>query len=76
MRIRENQATITKLELNSGCRAIESNAKGVFYFADDDKKAIAIFTARDGIAEGVALTKKQAYALLDEFADICEMVFE
>lgn len=68
-------AIISRMESDSGCRAIESLAKGLYYFGDDDKKAIGIVTTRDGITDKVALTKNQAYALIEEFKDICDMVF-
>lgn len=68
-------AVISKMEADSGCRAIESLAKGLYYFGDDDRRAIAIVTTRDGVTNKVALTKNQAYKLLDEFKDICDMVF-
>ena len=68
-------AVISKMEADSGCRAIESLAKGLYYFEDDDKRAIGILTVRDGKVEKIALTKKQAYTLIQEFKDICDMVF-
>ena len=68
-------AVISKMELDSGCRAIESLVKGLYYFGDDDRKAIAIVTTRDGVVDKVALTKNQAYALIEEFKGVCEIVF-
>ena len=66
---------VDSIELNYDVRAIESLERGLFYLQDDDRKLIGIMTCKAGKKSIAILTKKQAYALLDEFKDICDMVF-
>jgi hypothetical protein len=68
--------TITKLECEYDIRAVESLVSGLYYLQDDKRKSIGIMTIRNGRESRVLLSKKQAYALIDEFKDICDLYFE
>ena len=75
MSIKGHDTLVDSIELNYDVRAIESLERGLFYLQDDDRKLIGIMTCKAGNKSIAILTKKQAYALLDEFKDICDMVF-
>jgi hypothetical protein len=64
-----------RLEKTYNLKGIESTEKGLGYFFDGEGKGVLVMTSRDGKAHYVGLNKKQAYALVDEFKDICDMVF-
>lgn len=68
--------TITKLEYEYDVRAIDSLVSGLFYLQDDKRKSIGIMAIRNGRESRVLLSKKQAYALIEEFKDICDLYFE
>ncbi len=67
---------VSRLEFQHDLRAIESDAKGLFYLQDDEKKFIGIMTCRYGGKSICVLSKKQSYALLNEFKAICDMYWE
>ena len=57
--------------------ALESTSNGLFYLQDnDDRKRIGIMTCRNGECSIAVLTKNQAYALIEEFKDICDMYLD
>ena len=43
---------------------------------NNDRKRIGIMTCRNGECSIAVLTKNQAYALIEEFEDICDMYLE
>lgn len=71
----DNESIVTAIECEYGVRAIQSEAQGLYYLEDDEKKYIGILVVKDGIPMHVILKKKQALALAKEFKDICEMRF-
>jgi hypothetical protein len=71
----DNNAVVTNIESKYGVRAIQSEAKGLFYIEDDDKKDIGILVLVDGKPFYVVLNRKQAYALAKEFKDVVKMRF-
>lgn len=66
---------VTTLEINHELRAIESFAKGLYYLEDDEGKSIGILTLKNGRKSCAILSKKQAYALIDEFKEVCDLYF-
>lgn len=70
----DHDSIVTSLEINHDLRAIESNASGLFYLEEDGKR-IGIMTLKNGQRSCAVLTKKQAYALIEEFKDICDLYF-
>ena len=76
MRNSNHDSIVTSLEVNHDLRAIESFAKGLFYLEDDEGKSIGILTVKNGKRSCAVLSKKQAYALIDEFKAVCDLYFE
>ena len=75
----DNHNVITKLENTLGVKAIQSEAKNVFYFFDDEQKGLLILSFRSGEKnkyDVIGLNKNQAYALADEIRDVCDMIFK
>ena len=70
-----HDAIVDSIERNYNVRATESEAKGLFYLEDDKRKSIGILAIRNGNKSMAKLTKEQAYALIDEFKDVCDMYF-
>lgn len=66
---------VSGIEKNYNLRAIESLTKGLFYLEDDNHQTIGILTVKKGKKSIAVLNKRQAYALIDEFKDICDMYF-
>jgi hypothetical protein len=72
-----HDALVDAVERNYDLNAIESTENGLFYLQDNnDRNKIGIMTCRNGKRSIAILTKKQAYALIEEFKDICDMYLE
>ena len=71
----DNESIVTAIEYNHDVRAIQSEAQGLYYLEDDEKKNIGILVVKDGVPMHIILSKKQALTLANEFKDICEMRF-
>ena len=71
----DNESIVTAIEYEYGVRAIQSEAQGLYYLEDDEKKSIGILALKNGIPMHIILSKKQALTLANEFKDICEMRF-
>ena len=68
---------VDRIERAFELNAIESTVNGLFYLQDnDDRKKIGIMTCRNGECSIAVLTKNQAYALIEEFEDICDMYLD
>ena len=65
-----NDYIVTDIEREYNVRAIESEAKGLYYLEDDEKKYLGIMTVRKGKANWIVLNKKQIKALIKEIKDI------
>ena len=76
MRQPENGSIMTRFEYEHDVRAVESLSSGLYYLEDDNQKSIGIMTIRNGKKSYAVLSKKQAYALIDEFKDVCDLYFE
>ena len=63
--------SISRLEKLHNVFGIESKARQMAYFFDEDKNGIVILTGKGQ----VLLDKSQALKLAGEFKGICEMVF-
>ncbi len=63
------------LERTYDIRATESLEKGLFYLTDDENKSIGIMTVKNGKKSIAVLTKKQAYMLIKEFKDVCDLLW-
>jgi hypothetical protein len=74
--VENSDELVSKVELRYGLRAIESEAKGLFYLQDDERKLIGILTLKNGRKSCAILSKKQAYALIDEFKAVCDLYWE
>lgn len=73
---KSNDTLVERLERQGDLKGIESNANGLFYFYSSNDDRIGIINCKSGQKEGaIVLTKTQAKALVEEFPDICEMVF-
>ena len=66
---------VDELERTLDLRAIESLEKGLFYLTDDANKGVGIMTVKNGKKSIAVLTKKQAYALIGEFKDVCDLLW-
>lgn len=66
---------ITTFEYKHGVRAIASKAPALYYFFDEDKKGVGIVTFHNGKPLYTVMSKKQAQAVIQEFSDVCEMIF-
>lgn len=70
---RDNIVTI--IEKERGVRAIESDAVGLYYLEDDEKKQLGVLTVLNGKASCVILQKKQVQTLMKELQDVYDVVF-
>ena len=70
-----HDAIIDSIERNHNVRATESEAKGLFYLEDDKRENIGILAIKNGNKTMIKLTKEQAYAVAEEFKDVCDMYF-
>lgn len=64
---------VDKIEYQYGVRAIQSDAKGLFYLEDDKWKLIGIMTTKNNNKSICILNKKQVEALLNELEEICDI---
>lgn len=71
----DNGAAVTAIEDKFNVKAIESEAKGLYYLYDDERKYLGILTVRNKIPVYTILNQKQLRALQQELQDICEVVF-
>ena len=76
MSIAGHDTIVDNIERKYDIRGVESEEKGLFYLEDNYRKSIGIMTCRSGQKSVAILTKKQAYALIEEFKDICDMYFK
>ena len=67
---------VTAIEKKHDVRAIQSEAYGLYYLEDDEKKDIGILVVKDTTPMSIVLSKKQAYTLAKELKDVCDTVFE
>ena len=65
-----------KVEFQYDLRAIESEAKGLFYLTDDKRKSIGILTCRHGNKSICVLNKNQVKALLEDLGAIWDFYME
>ena len=70
---KSNDMVADIVERTYGIRATESMTKGLFYLTDDAEQSIGIMTVRNGKKSIAVLTKKQAYALIEEFKAVCDL---
>ena len=66
---------VTAIEYNYDVRAIQSEAKSLYYLEDDEKKQIGILAIKDGTPMHIVLSKNQAYTLAKELKEVCNSVF-
>ena len=64
---------VDKVEYQHDIRAIQSDAKGLFYLEDDERKLIGIMTVKNNKKSICLLNKNQVKALLNELKDICDL---
>lgn len=64
---------VDRIEYQYGVRAIQSDAKGLFYLEDDERKLIGIMTVKNNKKSICLLNKNQVKALLNELKDICDL---
>lgn len=67
---------VMQIEQKFNIKGINSEENGLYYFFDDDKKGVGIMTFHDGKPTFVLMTKQQAKAVIQEFSDVCEMIFD
>jgi hypothetical protein len=72
---KSNDYIVTEIEKNYQVRAIESEAKGLYYLEDDEKKYFGIMTILNGIPNYVILKKAQAEKLIEELKEVYNSVF-
>ena len=71
----DHNQIVTAIEYNYDVRAIQSEAKSLYYLEDDDKKDIGILVVRDGVPMHIVLNRTQAYTLVKELKEVCDSVF-
>ena len=71
----DHNSIVTAIEYNHDVRAIQSEAKSLYYLEDDEKKDIGILVVRDGIPMHIVLNRTQAATLAKEFKSIYEERF-
>ena len=67
---------VSRIEFQHGLRAVESEAKGLFYLTDNERKSIGIMTCKFGGRSICVLSKKQVHALLNELKAVCDLFWE
>lgn len=71
----DHNQIVTAIEYNYDVRAIQSEAKSLYYLEDDDKKDIGILVVRDGVPMHIVLNRTQAYTLAKELKEVCNLRF-
>ena len=70
---KNHDSVVDKVEYQHGVRAIQSDAKGLFYLEDNKRKLIGIMTVKNNQKTICVLNKNQVEALLNELEEICDM---
>lgn len=72
--------TVTAIECKYGVKAVNSEAKHLYYLFDEDKRNMGIMvihTVDDkNISNQIIISKEQAKALINELKDVYNMIFE
>ena len=71
----DHNQIVTAIEYNHDVRAIQSEAKSLYYLEDDEKKQIGILAIKDGTPMHIVLNRTQAYTLAKELKEVCNSVF-
>ena len=71
----DSNQVVTAIEYNYDVRAIQSEAKSLYYLEDDEKKQIGVLVVKDGTPMHIVLSKNQAYTLAKELKEVCDSVF-
>lgn len=71
----DHNSIVTAIEYNHDVRAIQSEAKSLYYLEDDEKKQIGVLVVKDGTPMHIVLSKNQAYTLAKELKEVCDSVF-
>lgn len=70
-----NENIVSNIERKYSVQAIESEASGLFYLQDDERKQLGILTITKGIPTWAILKREQLKTLIKELKDVYDTVF-